>query len=513
MDGELMRRSALLLVLLAASRLSFGDSISSDQMLQSITNAVVATAGPATGTFTVVQKSSCSIASGATTCSLAVSPALAAGNAYKFACSVPNSSAPPRINIASVNVAGTLMPAIGASTGSNTGAAMFQSVAYILPSTSAGHASPIVITLGQAASSTGGNCYLAELHPSANGSSVGLDIDQTFQPSAACTSCVQITPTLSATGDEFIQAFSGATSYQAPSAIASPYNANFFAGSFSGFSEAITSAGNATWTTSSTIPILSMVGLGWNPTAGLEQSFNDFEGGTSGSAVTAALLGTSHHGWQGGSWALTGTIDYITTNMPLRNATGRLYGDGISYAAGAGSLGIEEIGSGSAAVNNATYSWRQNGSGSLSAGVWFCSDIANTDTTAVDVLLIGTDATDYANVTFAQTGTARYFTLETPAGNSASTIPYATGTGCGAGGTGWVFMQIQYKRSPATASLASFNTSGAQVGTTLTATTSGTSNPVKVVLGHLGSQAVTTGKHDFWDSLKIDLNATFPMTQ
>jgi hypothetical protein len=475
-----------------------------------------ATIGAAPSTFSLVQgPKSCSFSS-TTSCTITLSSALAAGNLYAIM-GYLNGPNPPALIISSISdggSVGTLQHAVGCTGMTPSGVAYNPDCAYVLPSNATGGTgTSLTVNLSGTNGSGAGGAVIYEYHPSATPSLVGLDNDGAFATQVAAATQLGPAFTPSGTNNVTFQGWKPGTGFIDISSVSAPYVTNqLLTPANFGWSAAISTA-TPTWTSaSSTDAIPMMMSFGFSPSACNEQGFNDFEGGTSGNTVTPALMRSSQHGWAGGYWSLAGTIAYSSTNMPLQNSSGRLCGDGATYASGAGSIGLVETGTGAGTANNVSYAWAQNANTSLTAGVWFCSDLVNTDTSSVDVFLIGTDASDFANITFNQSGSSRFFELETPAGNS-TTINYSSGTGCGAGGTGWVNLQVQYKRSPAVASFAIFNTSGTQIGTTVTETTSGTNNPTKVFLGHIGTQTITSGKHNFWDSLKIDLTGAFPLTQ
>lgn len=474
----------------------------------------------ASGTPTLVQHHNCTITSGVNSCTFSVSPNLASGNTDVFKCVAQDSAVttPPRI--ASItNAGGTLVQDVGASIGDQgvTGGANSRHFgAYILPSTSTGGSGNPVITFTETPDDSG-FCYMFEIHPSANGSQIGLDIDGTNLPAANCTSCMGNSWTDSATSDFCFVGQMGTSAFNLyPTAVSSPYNTNAYYSTSplsAGFSVAITNSGTApTWTQPSGIPALSTQCFGWNPTSAVWQSFNDFEGGTTGAAPTAAVLAASEHGQQGGTWAVsvTGTdMAYSTTNMPLQQNTGRLYGDGANYASGAGSQGIVLTGTGTAITDNLLYNVGYTNLASVTTSIWFCSDVAQTDTTNNDIFAIqGTGgAGDSAGALFQGTG-SRYFVLEALSGNAPGSISYASGTGCGSGGTGWVNIQINYNYS-GNHNMLVCDSTGAQVGSTLSAASEGNAYMDRVIIGNINAQTLTSGKHYYWDSRKIDYTGKF----
>lgn len=474
--------------------------------------------GPSTsGTFTLVQTGNCAIGSGASTCSITVSPAFAAGNLDEFACYPPNTGGAPATAIASVNAGGTLVPALASGWGGygSGSTANMISYAYILPSSSTGHASPIVITLNQATTGTGGYCYLAEYHPSANGSNVGLDDDLGFQPSAACTTCTNANVTFSGTGDTCLQGFIGVSGYTSPSAISSPYSTTDYlpgSGNGVGFATAVPSNGNGpSWTTSSVTPFLSAMCFGWNVSAFNPQTFVDFESGTAGNNPAAADLASATHGWQGGRWVSSVVaMKYATAaSMPLLNSTGRL-GDGSSYSAGSGTLGLSITGNGTAETDYVTYSWSQNTLGPNYANTVlvfkYNENLAATDTTSIDCgSLIA--SSDYAGANCYGTGSTRYVRLETDEGNG-SNISWTPSTSCPC------TIVIQYNAgngvTAGTHSVSAYNSSGSLLGTSTHVGSTAATYVYQFHIGQFAANAITTGKLIQWDSVQLSLNSTVP---
>lgn len=495
-------------------------------LLQTMQISIVNSAppsGPGTGTFSLVQTSNCAIGSGASTCSMTVSPALAAGNLDVFSCIPPNTNAPtpPFTKIASVNAGGTLVPAIGSGIGGGVigGTVNQQSNAYILPSTSTGHASPIVVTFNQAATGAGGFCYLAELHPSANPNNVGLDTDSSFEPSAACTSCTNQNLTLSGTNDAIFQGFFGASNYISPTAVTSPYSTNAVfsgGGNGQGFSIAATPAnGNGpSWTTTSVVPLLSSMSFGWNPTAFVPQMFVDMEAGTAGNAPTTATLASSSRGWQGCSWG-AGTavaMKYATAaSMPLLNLSGRL-ADGSSFAAGLGSLGLQIVGTGVSQTDYVTCSLNtQNSSPNIVVVFKYNENFVATDTTDIDCGLIpGSGSVDFIAANCYGDTTTRYVALETGQGNGGH-INFPGGTASGnCPCTIVLAYQAAVSGVAGTHSLSLYNSSGSLIGSSTHAGSTTTSWPVNFSFGQTRTGALTSTKFANWDSVSFSPNTTVP---
>ena len=424
------------------------------------------------GTLSFVQKGNCTIANASSTCTATMGAALTAGNGYIFSCYINNSSATSQDRITGVTAGGTLKLAPGASThggvvSGTEGNTAFTTVAYILPSTSTGGSTTEVITLSAASSSTGGNCAIHEYHPSANPNNVALSLDGSLTKTAACTSCASLATTIVG-GDFVFQNFVSANGFQAPSAAATPYNTNFFAGSDSGFSSALPSTGASfNWTSTSTQPTMATLAFAYNPPASSEYMFFDGAGLSNGTAATAATLTTSTHGYQGGSWGVSGTLAGDTTNInSTLTSVGRLLGDGVTYT-GTGVASLKETGTGSATTTNAKYPMGVFTSNpSVSMAQHFCSTLLASDGAAVDIGQLGLTNNDEANVTFA----SDVFKLETVATVAGPT--YSNGTGCGVGGTGWwtyhvqanLYQQVAVVSASVTGGIATFTCGGSCTG-------------------------------------------------
>lgn len=489
--------------------LLFSSVLPAQEVVVALRNAV------AGGTFTLVQSNNCSFSSG-TTCSVTVSPALAAGNLDIFSCEEDYNALPPKPVISSVNAGGTLLHAPSATTaGIYTGSDNSSgSVAYILPSTSTGHASPIVITMSLAAT-YGSSCYLAEYHPSANPNNVNIDTDSGFQ-TAASTSVTNLSVTQAGTNDVCLQTYYPVNAFNAyATAVTSPYNTNaFFTSSTdaAGYSVATSSGGGPTWTITSAIPFMGGVCFGYNPSSFAEQAFINFEGGTNNAAPTTANMQASTKGsFQGGSWDLShlSTITKFLTaaNMPLANATGRL-GDGSNWASGVGSLGLGMTWTGtSGGTEYISYNWQAGNAyaADVSAGFWSYGDQSATGGTNDNIDLATLHGvTDFAAINYYGNGASRYIKLETPAGGSGSTITISAST--------WYWYSLTYNAG-GTHSLSVYGCSSGSPPSctltlegTLTGPSTGTDYSYKAEFGQQqGTNEPDNGTHTYFDSIKIDL--------
>lgn len=165
------------------------------------------------------------------------------------------------------------------------------------------------------------------------------------------------------------------------------------------------------------------------------ESFVDFEAGTDGANVTTALLASSTRGYTPQTWSITQpsstSIKFVATgNQPLYTPTGTLCGDSTNYPAGAGSLGVEFVGTGITGANEI-----EIGSGSLPSAlrtthfresIWFCFNLpfsnGSINYDIFDVHPLGGNFTA-VNVHSLGTSTTTYLNMETGDGNGATTIP------------------------------------------------------------------------------------------
>jgi hypothetical protein len=488
---------------------------------QSATASAAYTINLAAATLTLVQARNCSFSSG-TTCSVTVSPALAAGNLDIFSCEEDDNALPPKPVISSVSAGGTLQCAPSATTGgiASGGNNSSGSVCYILPSSSTGGTSPITITTSLGAT-YGSSCYLAEYHPSANPNNVALDNDTGFQTTAS-TSVTNLSSTQTGTNDVCLQTYYPVNAFNAyATALTSPFNTSaFYTSSYdaAGYSVATSTGTGPTWTIASAIPFMGAACWGYNPTAFSEEAFINFEGGTNGAAPTTASMQASTKGsFQGGSWDLS-HLSSITTflssaNMPLANATGRL-GDGSNWSAGVGSLGLGMTWTGTSGGNEyISYNWQAGNAvaPNVSAGFWSYGDqpAAGGLNDNIDLATIH-GYKDFAAINYYGNGANRYIKLETPAGGSGSTIPISASTWYwynltyNAGGTHSVSVYGCISGSPPTCALT--------LEGTLTGPSYETDYPYKIEWGQQqGSDEPDKGTHTYFDSVKISLTGALEM--
>ena len=487
---------------------------------------------PPVGTFTFVQKSTCTFLNSGTTCSLPVSPNLAPGNLDIFACFVEGvgSLLTGRI-ISSVSAGGKLITSKAVMGEQQSD--FLPAAAYILPSTSTGGISPIVVTISQAVQANGGSssCYLAEWQPSANPGGVALDNDGAL--AYASTNTPQ-GPSfqLSGKNDVLLQMYANANGFATPLSVSPPYDALADLGSAS-YSTAVPESGNGpTWTLPSTIGVSTFaMAFGWNPAPCSEQSFIDFAGGVDGARVTDAGLTSSTHGWQGGLWSIqtVGTTELSFSSVaskPLPAPTGRLCSDGNTYADAQENLGLALTLDGVATDSDvARYAWIYDPVGPVSVSFNIMLDMAQNDPSNVDCFALnsvkdgsaqtmmavncyGTGGTrhlsteDFTNCTNSSGGPGNGANVDVKVGQWYTVqLQLIPGIGTGAGN-----MSVYDYPGPLAGGVG-----GALIGTSnVSGCTTGLAYGIGMGKGAT-SGPMTTGAHIYYDTIIIDLKGAFPI--
>jgi len=235
------------------------------------------------------------------------------------------------------------------------------------------------------------------------------------------------------------------------------------------------------------------------PNCAYPQVFVPFEASTSGTTSTAALLNASTD-FGNGTW--TGSVTAITFQSSAQESLiTPIDVCGTQYT-GSGSLGMQfQIASGTGLAY--TYTWTTL-SNVASFGMWWQTSIAATDTNFYSTvgLIGGAGGVDYMQGEEQGTGSQLQLHMETSTGNH-GTINVSRNT--------WYWITAQYVAG-GTHSLALYNTSGAQVGSTITAAAAGNAAPIIFELGRTGSEAGAPSATYWYDSLKMDyMKGTFPL--
>lgn len=234
------------------------------------------------------------------------------------------------------------------------------------------------------------------------------------------------------------------------------------------------------------------------------EAITQFAGGTSGSTISTATMNSNTLGNTIGTWGLNGTIAWSNAQtMGLQGNTALLCGLNQSVLSGGSPLSITEAGTGSAVANNVVYTWHDATISTVYASVWFFSNRSVSDGNTQDVFLISGLSGEFANVQFNSSGAALTLHLE----EGTSSCNSQSGAGGGVGGSvtytpsTWVNLKMRYI-SGGTFALAVYNTSGAQLGSTMTCPGS-SQNTASLVLGHIGGQTMVSGKNNYWSSPQI----------
>ena len=174
---------------------------------------------------------------------------------------------------------------------------------------------------------------------------------------------------------------------------------------------------------------------------------------------------------------------------------------GTQYA-GTGSLGMQfQIASGTGLFY--TYTWTTL-SNTASFGMWINTSILSTDTNFYSTLGLigGAGGVDYIQGEEQGTGSQLQIHMETISGNHGS-INVSNNT--------WYWVTGQYVKG-GTHSLAVYDTTGTQVGSTITAAATGSAAPIIFEFGRSGSEAGAPVATFWYDNLKMDyMFGTFPL--
>jgi hypothetical protein len=231
--------------------------------------------------------------------------------------------------------------------------------------------------------------------------------------------------------------------------------------------------------------------------------FAGFDSSSDGVECTVDLLNASTLGITGSeTWSITGTPMAFSSSAskPLLPGT---VGDGSTWAANAGSLGVKYLTSTYVSYLKLDLSSRT--SGSTSIGVWYYTDIPNTDQSLMDIFTVfGAGGADFANAKFliAPSGLTRSFQLETGPGGGTSRIDVSSGQ--------WYWITIQFNND-ANHVLNVYNASMELVGSINEASRETVSAAYTVIGQSANSGAPTTGYYILFDSMKIDFDGYFPL--
>jgi hypothetical protein len=207
----------------------------------------------------------------------------------------------------------------------------------------------------------------------------------------------------------------------------------------------------------------------------------------------------------GGSctWTVAGSNTLFSISTSAEQALVRNVNvNGTTYTApDAGTRGISTDTSGGGITAQCT--WVGGSTTTASAGVWWKSPPLPDTITTYSILTIGgAGAGDF--VTPALIANTHNMVCETGGGDSTA-ITWANST--------WYMVAVQYVAG-GTHSCALYDTSGTQVGSTVTHAATGSFAPVNIQIGQSHGTAGNAGNDYLFDNLQVDyLNGTFPIKQ
>lgn len=246
-----------------------------------------------------------------------------------------------------------------------------------------------------------------------------------------------------------------------------------------------------------------------------------FEGLSNTVAPTVATLTASIYGPGGGTslsgfnqWVVTNTHSSLTgsTSAQLHNLVTSQQIGASSYD-GSGSLGLQyATGTGGDSIQWAPPS----AVNTASMGYWFKTDIPQNESVsnAYSLGQIVMGAADAVNPQIQASGSALSFKLECRFGPSGGSVSIATNT------TYWVTVQAKTNGGACTEgtncnlhSMAVYDTSGAQVGSTLTCSSKSGNNPItSFQVGISGAESESAGHNIWFDDVIFNyLAGTFPL--
>jgi hypothetical protein len=450
----------------------------------------------ATG-FTLVQHVNNAACASSTTCAITLNQSIAAGDLLIFESAMGGTSL-----INGTDNGGTFVQCTSCVGFDNDFLFSETSGGWILSASA--EPSPITVTFNAAA---GGAIEMWEF--SYTGGTVGFDgANQNETLGSSSPTAAAFTPT-SGRYDISVQACSAG----ACNSVSSPFTGDNLGGNNAwAYVDNLPSWTAPTWTLggSGASQLTQMeFGFGVEPCA--NTMFMDF-GGTNGSAISVAQLASGTHGWQGGEWAIGGTGADLTfetaASQPLQNPTGRLCDGG--FYTDSSATGLQYL-------TPATGTFLQiNGESgmftgtSVSAGVWYNSNLPAADTGGTDDFFIGgTGDADYAMLHESNTGSGRFGELNCASGTSIS------------GGTGgsvtlarglWYWVEIVYNET-GNHTMKIYNNANppVQQGSTMTCPSAGTTPPGFIRIGNGNFDTIDSGYVFWYDGLKISLDGTDPL--
>lgn len=454
--------------------------------------ATTVPAHAAGGTFALVQHVNNAACPSSTTCTITLSQSIAPGDLLIF-----ESSAGNAVTTATDN-AGTFVQCLSCVGFDGTTLSKETSGGWIL--SAAAESSTITVTFN--AEAYGGAIEMWEY--SYSGETPGFDgANQNENQSSSSPTAATFTP--SGTNDISVQACRAST---ACNSVSSPFLGDNLGNDFAwAYLSSPTSWTAPTWTLSSSgVSQLTQMEFGFGVSPCANTMFMDFAG-TDGTPISLTQVASGTYGWQGGQWTIggSGATFATTASQPLPNATGRLC-DG-SNVADPSTTGLQFSTAGQQAYLqiNSVGGILSAGT-SVSAGVWYYSNLPATDDSAVDDFGIsGFDGEDAVALHEYGTGAERVGEIECGSGTSAGNIVLARNT--------WYWVDIVYNIS-GNHTMKFYNNANppVQIGSTLTCPSKGTVPPGDVGLGIQNPDVTLPSGYVFnYDSLLVSLDGIDPL--
>lgn len=446
--------------------------------------------------FTLIQNPTATGCSG-TTCAVTLTQTLTAGNLLVAV----GEFAQNNVLMTSIDKGGTLVSCTSCAGGDIINGS--HPKGYILSISCAGSCtSPATVTLS---ATTTSNIAIYELRPNA-GVTASFDGGNALTYPSGVT---PVAPNFTPSGTKAVRIDTAATANNVTAATL-PYalQSQFVTGNaWTSWEKPPTSG--PTWTLSGAGQTsLGDIIFSNGATAGVNEGFQGFEGGSNGTSVTEALLRAGNFGWQGGQWGFTGTAMTFQTaaSCNLLNSRTRMYGDGTQALNTGSTLGVRYVTS-AGANSYITNTFETNGTGSfglpidnVSISICYQSDVPdnNTDGVIDFFSVVGRAGADFAtaqNLTNAGS-TKRCLHVESSLGQDTACIDINTAT---------VYrLSLEYNKS-GNAVLKVYDSSGTLIGTS-TKAMAGTTQPSKFALGNLSATVPTTGFHYDFDGLVMSLS-------
>lgn len=220
----------------------------------------------------------------------------------------------------------------------------------------------------------------------------------------------------------------------------------------------------------------------------------DFEAGSDGDAMTAALMDAGTHG--GAGWYLHGSGHVYVSTSGKRAIAGGVNVDGTVYADG-GTRGFKFDPEGAADATYLSLQFPEPFPDNVSFGTYFMS--TSTSLTPLSIVCGLASTSDYLVTHWTYSGSQIY--LHIKSGDSGS-IPIAANT--------WYWLTGVLRTGGMNELSAHLAADGSLVGTSSIAA-SGAGKPYQFVLGRSGADAAPGAGQWYWDNIVLSLSGVFPL--